>query len=178
MSRPHTYWLGLGSNLGDRKATMCAALDRLTDDGTQIEAVSALYRTAPRDLVDQPSFYNAAVRVRSPRPPRGLLEQIKAMEAQMGRDPGGVRFGPRVIDCDILAWSGGVWRDAVLEVPHPRLAQRRFALAPLCDLNPDLILPAYGSIAALLGAIDDDQQPVERLEGGPWWPDAPSSGGR
>ena len=79
------------------------------------------------------------------------------MEAGLGRDPDGVRFGPRAIDCDILLWDGGGWRDEALEVPHPRLAERRFALLPLLNLDPDLTL------ADLAAAIDPADQPVDRL---------------
>ena len=157
------YWLGLGANLGDRRAGLEAALAWLARDGARVEAVSPAYETAPRDLEDQPSFLNAAARVATDLPPPDLLCAIKQMETELGRDPGGVRFGPRPIDCDILLWDGGTWRDATLEVPHPRLPERRFALLPLLDLDPDLSLPDGRRLAGLAAAIDPSDQPVERL---------------
>ena len=119
------YWIGLGANLGDRRTAIQAALERLAAAGHDVEAVSGLYETAPRDLADQPPFLNAAARVRSALGPRDMLAALKALEAGLGRDPGGVRFGPRAVDCDILLREGGPWRDEALEIPHPRLAERR-----------------------------------------------------
>ncbi len=157
------YWLGLGANLGDRRAALEAALAWLARAGARVEAVSPAYETAPRELADQPSFLNAAARVDTDLPPPELLCAIKQMEAELGRDPGGVRFGPRAIDCDILLWGGGTWRDEALEVPHPRLAERRFALLPLLDLDPGLTLPDSRRLADLAAAIDPADQPAERL---------------
>ncbi len=157
------YWLGLGANLGDRRAALEAALVWLGRAGARVEAVSPAYETAPRDLEDQPSFVNAAARVATDLSPPELLGAIKQIEAGLGRDPDGVRFGPRAIDCDILLWDGGAWRDASLEVPHPRLAERRFALLPLLDLDPDLTLPDGRRLADLAAAIDPADQPVDRL---------------
>ncbi len=134
------YWLGLGANVGDRRATIEAALGWLAA-ATRLEAVSPAYETAPRDLEDQPPFLNAAARVETALDPPALLAEVKRLERELGRDPGGVRFGPRAIDCDLLLWEGGAWRDDTLEVPHPRLAERRFALLPLLDLDPGLSLP-------------------------------------
>ncbi|MGD9694978.1 MAG: 2-amino-4-hydroxy-6-hydroxymethyldihydropteridine diphosphokinase [Thermoleophilia bacterium] len=156
------YWLGLGANLGDREGALAAAVAWLRDELDAVEAVSALYETAPRDLLDQPAFLNAAVRVRSDLDPPALLALVKRMERELGRDPGGVRFGPRAIDCDLLLWEGGGWGDPHLEVPHPRLHERRFALLPLLDLDPGLSLPDGRSIAALEAAIDPADQPATR----------------
>lgn len=157
------YWLGLGANLGDRRAALEGALAWLAGAGARVQAVSPAYETAPRDVVDQPPFLNAAVRVASDLAPPELLCAIKQMETELGREPGGVRFGPRAIDCDILLWDGGAWRDESLEVPHPRLAERRFALLPLLDLDPNLSLPDGRPLADLAAAIDPADQPVDRL---------------
>lgn len=156
------YWLGLGANVGDRRATIEAALAWLAV-ATQLEAVSPAYETAPRDLEEQPPFLNAAARVETPLDPPALLAQVKRLERELGRDPGGVRFGPRAIDCDLLLWEGGTWRDDTLEVPHPRLAERRFALLPLLDLDPGLSLPDGRSLAGLEAALDPLEQPAKRL---------------
>jgi 2-amino-4-hydroxy-6-hydroxymethyldihydropteridine diphosphokinase len=156
------YWLGLGANLGDRHAALAAAVARLRDVAA-VEAVSPLWETAPRDLEDQPAFLNAAARVETELTPRELLAAVKDLERDLGRDPGGVRFGPRAIDCDLLLWEGGTWSDEALEIPHPRLAERRFALLPLLDLDPGLTLPDGRALADLAAAIDPAEQPAERV---------------
>jgi 2-amino-4-hydroxy-6-hydroxymethyldihydropteridine diphosphokinase len=156
------YWLGLGANLGDPRASIEAALARL-GALARIEAVSHPWETAPREVEDQPVFLNAAARVDSGLGPRELLAAVKEMERALGRDPGGVRFGPRAIDCDLLLWEGGEWEDDALTVPHPRLAGRRFALLPLLEIDPDLALPDGRRLADLAAAIDAAEQPAERL---------------
>jgi 2-amino-4-hydroxy-6-hydroxymethyldihydropteridine diphosphokinase len=157
------HWLGLGANLGDRRAALEAALAWLAAAGHRVEAVSPVYETAPREIADQPPFLNAAARVESDLDPPGLLADVKRMERELGRDPDGVRFGPRAIDCDLLLWDGGAWSGPDLEIPHPRLAERRFALLPLLDLDPGLSLPDGRSLAALEAALDPAEQPARRL---------------
>lgn len=156
------YWLGLGANVGDTWGTMEAALGWLAG-ATRLLAVSPAYETAPRDLTDQPPFLNAAVRVETALEPPALLAQVKRLERELGRDPGGVRFGPRAIDCDILVWEGGEWHDAALDVPHPRLVERRFALLPLLDLDPDLRLPDGRALRDVEARLDPLDQPARRL---------------
>lgn len=170
------YWLGLGANLGDRRAALAQAVRRLDADGHRVEAVSAVYETAPRDLEDQPAFLNAAVRVHSRLDPPDLLDAVKRIERDLGRDPAGVRFGPRTLDCDLLLWEGGAWRDERLEIPHPRLAERRFALLPLLDLDPGLRLPDGRALADLAARIDPADQPARRLPE-PLVPAEPARGG-
>jgi 2-amino-4-hydroxy-6-hydroxymethyldihydropteridine diphosphokinase len=159
------YWVGLGGNLGDPAATIRAAVDWL-GARHEVEAVSRLWDTSPRDLEDQPPFRNAAARVRSDLAPREMLDEAKRLEAELGRDPGGVRFGPRVIDCDLLLWDGGVYADDRLVIPHPRLQERRFALLPLLDLDPDLALPdgrRLADLEALLDRVEQRAEPVSEL---------------
>jgi 2-amino-4-hydroxy-6-hydroxymethyldihydropteridine diphosphokinase len=124
--------------------------------------VSALYETAPREVLDQPAFLNAACRARTALAPPAVLDLAKATEAALGRRPG-ARYGPRAIDCDLLLWEGGRWSDERLEVPHPRLAERRFALLPLLDLDADLALPDGRRLADLAAALDPGEQPAQRL---------------
>jgi 2-amino-4-hydroxy-6-hydroxymethyldihydropteridine diphosphokinase len=152
--------LGLGGNLGDPEATIRAALDWLAARH-RVEAVSRLYDTSPRELLDQPPFRNAAARVRTPLDPPAMLDEAKRLEAELGRAPDGVRFGPRVIDCDLLLWDGGAYADDRLEIPHPRLHERRFALLPLLDLDPDLTLPDGRRLADLEAALDPREQRAE-----------------
>lgn len=154
------YWLGLGSNLGDRGAALQGMLDRLAEGGVAVEAVSRVYETSPQELDDQPEFLNAAARVRSDLDPLEVLRVAKAIEAELGRRPG-PRFGPRPVDCDLLLWEGGSVSEPGLEVPHPRLAQRRFALVPLLDVDPDLALPDGRRLADLEAALDAGDQRVE-----------------
>lgn len=137
--------------------------------GADIEAVSSIYETAPRELDDQPSFLNGALRARSALAPPDLLAEVKRIERELGRDPGGVRFGPRVIDCDLLLWEGGIWDEPALRIPHPRLIERRFALVPLLELDPDLALPGGARLADVEAALDADEQSVRRVEH-PGWP--------
>jgi dihydroneopterin aldolase/2-amino-4-hydroxy-6-hydroxymethyldihydropteridine diphosphokinase len=164
-TREMSYWLGLGSNLGDRLANLQGIVDALRDAGVGVEELSPVYDTAPREITDQPSFLNAVVRVRTTRTPRELLAIAKHVERQLGRTGAGRRFGPRSADCDIVFWDGGVWRDGQLEIPHPRLTERRFVLVPLLDVSAGLVHPEGRALADYATALDPDAQPVQR------WPD-------
>ncbi len=156
------YWIGLGSNLGDRRAMLQAAVDGLRARGVRVDAVSPVHQTAPQDLTDQPAFLNAACRVETALAPRELLAHLKEMEHDLGRRAG-VRFGPRPIDADILLWQGGGWSDEALQIPHPRLTRRRFAMAGPLDVDPELVLPDGTPLAGAFAAIPAAEQPVE-----PW----------
>jgi 2-amino-4-hydroxy-6-hydroxymethyldihydropteridine diphosphokinase len=139
--------------------------------------VSSLYETEPRDLLDQPIFTNAALELETELEPADLLFQLKRMEATLGREPSAERFGPRVVDLDILAFDGHCVADTELDliVPHPRLQERRFALEPLAELEPGLRpwrncadLRTDVTVADLLPSVAD--QEVMRI-GGPDWAD-------
>lgn len=153
-------WLGLGSNLGDRAATLRWSVGELTRRGLVIEAVSRVYETAPQGVEDQPAFLNAACRARTTLMPPDALHVAKDVEAAAGRVEG-PHWGPRPLDVDILAWDGGEWSAPDLAIPHPRLRERRFALLPLVEVDPDLVLPGGDRIADLLAAIPGADQPVE-----------------
>ncbi|MBU6363944.1 MAG: 2-amino-4-hydroxy-6-hydroxymethyldihydropteridine diphosphokinase [Acidobacteria bacterium] len=155
-------WLGLGANLGEPAEALRWAIRRLGDEGVVVEAVSSLYASAPQGVEDQPEFTNAACRVRTDLDPPAVLALAKELEAEAGRVDG-PRWGPRPLDIDILAWDGGTWDDPDLVIPHPRLHERRFALQPLVEVDPDLALPSGERIDALLAAIPSDEQPVARL---------------
>jgi len=163
--RESTYWLGLGSNLGDRLANLQGLVDALRDGGVRIEAISPVYDTAPQQITEQPAFLNAVVRVRTQLAPRELLAVAKRAERRLGRTGGGARFGPRPADCDIVFWDGGVWHDGELEIPHPRLTERRFVLVPLLDVGPELVHPDGRALAACDAALDPEEQPARP------WPD-------
>ena len=155
-------WLGLGANLGEPAEALRWAIRRLGDEGVVVEAVSGLYASAPQGVEDQPEFTNAACRVRTDLDPPAVLALAKELEAEAGRVDG-PRWGPRPLDIDILAWDGGTWDEPDLVIPHPRLHERRFALQPLVEVDPDLALPSGERIDALLAAIPSDEQPVARL---------------
>jgi len=139
-------------------AALNGAVDELRERGVIVEAVSRIYETAPREVEDQPPFLNAACRIQTPLDPPAVLTLIKGIEGDLGRIAG-PRYGPRAIDLDILLWEGGEWSDPGLEVPHPRLAHRRFALVPVLDLDPDLAVD--GELLTHVEArLDRDEQPV------------------
>lgn len=160
---PVSYWIGLGSNLGDRLGNLDRAIDELSTRGLAIEASSSVFETAPQDLEDQPAFLNAVAQARSGLSPPAVLDACKGVEAALDRDPDEVRYGPRPIDCDILLWSGGSWEDLRLVIPHPRLAERRFALLPLLELDPDARWPDGSLVADSLSAIAPEEQPARRV---------------
>jgi 2-amino-4-hydroxy-6-hydroxymethyldihydropteridine diphosphokinase len=169
-------FIGLGGNLGDPAATMRSAAGELRAIGQVVKA-SSLYSSVPRDKLDQPEFTNAAVELETELTPQELLLVLKRLELSLGRDPQGVRFGPRVIDLDILSLDGRCVEDPELDliVPHPRLVERRFALEPLAELEP-LLQPWRGcadvrrdvTVADLLPSVAEQQ--VVRV-GGPEWAD-------
>lgn len=160
-------YLALGSNLGDRRANLAAAITRL---GAQVavEQISAIYESEPAYIDDQPRFLNAALRGRTHLPPEALLAFLKAVERELGRLPG-PRFGPRLIDLDILLYAEVVLTTDQLTIPHPRMAERPFVLVPLAEIAPNLVPPGWtatvgdlagsvrgqGDVRALVGRLDE-----------------------
>jgi 2-amino-4-hydroxy-6-hydroxymethyldihydropteridine diphosphokinase len=153
-----TGYLGLGSNEGDRLHNLRAARNALVLNEVAVEAVSSVYETAPQgEVLDQPDFLNAAVRVRTALGPEELLDAVKAVERDLGRDPGGARHGPRPIDVDVLLLGDLVYSSDRLSLPHPEVASRRFVLEPLLELDPGLTLPDGTALAPLLDAVGDQR---------------------
>ena len=147
-------FVGIGSNLGDREATLRHAIELLAaEEGIEVVAVSQLRETEPVGPVEQGPFLNGAVLVTTQLPPRELLERLLAVEQRLGRVRK-ERFGPRTIDLDLLVYGEQVIDEPGLTVPHPRLHERRFALDPLVELAPDLVIPGRGSISALLTKLE------------------------
>jgi 2-amino-4-hydroxy-6-hydroxymethyldihydropteridine diphosphokinase len=162
-----TVILGLGSNQGDRRGHLRAALAGLAAlPGTRVAAVSALYESAPWGVTDQPPFLNAAAAITTGLAPHALLRAVKAIERAAGREAG-PRWGPRPLDIDLLLYDDQRVKTPDLVIPHPRLAERRFVLAPLQDLRPDWRDEAGRSLPALLVAVAD--QPVTHVATGAWW---------
>ena len=144
-------YIGLGANLGDREENLRAALERLRGLGPI--RVSSFRETVPVGVIDQPSFLNAAAELETDLPPRELLVRLLEIERDLGRERAEeTRWGPRPIDLDLLVYGDETIDEVGLTVPHPRLAERRFALEPLHDLAPDLALPDGRRIRDLLGA--------------------------
>jgi 2-amino-4-hydroxy-6-hydroxymethyldihydropteridine diphosphokinase len=134
-----TIYLGLGSNLGDRALNLRRALAALRADFA-IDAVSRCYETEPAYVLDQPRFYNLAGRGATRLSPLEALHALKRLETHLGREPG-VRFGPRVMDMDLLFYSDVILDTPELTLPHPRLAERAFVLVPLAEIAPDFVHP-------------------------------------
>lgn len=159
--------LGLGGNLGDPAQAMGEALRRLdADAATEIISVSSLYRTPPWGKLDQPDFINAAAEVRTGLAPRALLDLCLAEEHRLKRERK-ERWGPRLIDIDILLYGDRRVSEPGLDIPHPRMTERAFVLVPLAEIAPDLTIDG-APLTHFLAAVDGAG--IERLPSGPdWW---------
>ena len=147
-------YVGLGTNLGDRASMLRAAVEQLrVEPGVEVVAASTTRETEPVGIADQPRFLNAAVALETTLPARELLDRLLAIERRLGRTREGPRFGPRTIDLDLLLYGGEQIDEPGLEVPHPRLHERLFALEPLAELDPDLVVPGHGPLADLVAGI-------------------------
>jgi 2-amino-4-hydroxy-6-hydroxymethyldihydropteridine diphosphokinase len=150
-------YLGLGSNVGDPLANLRAAAERLP-----VLARSSVYLTEPQgEVLDQPDFLNAAVQIETSLTPEGLLQMAKETEAELGRDFGQVRHGPRVIDIDVLLLGDIEYASERLTLPHREVLTRRFVLVPLLELDPELTLPDGRRLEDALAALEG--QRVERV---------------
>jgi 2-amino-4-hydroxy-6-hydroxymethyldihydropteridine diphosphokinase len=148
-------YLGLGSNVGDRRANLQAAVELLWAHDVTVLASSSVYETEPvGEVPDQRPFYNACVRVETALAPEALLDACKAVERALGRElagePGYVRHGPRPIDVDLLLLGDTAHESERLTLPHREVTARRFVLIPLLELAPDLVVPGRGRAADAL----------------------------
>ncbi|RME29713.1 MAG: 2-amino-4-hydroxy-6-hydroxymethyldihydropteridine diphosphokinase [Deltaproteobacteria bacterium] len=161
--------LSLGSNLGDSARNILLALGMLRDSGTRPVMVSRLYLTEPQGKTDQPDFYNIAATVETSLEPKELLELCLEVERRLGRVRT-ARWGPRVIDIDIVLAGKTVINMPGLVVPHPRMHRRRFVLEPLCELVPNEVHPVLGkTMSELLEDPSVRAQPVTPLGPLPGW---------
>jgi 2-amino-4-hydroxy-6-hydroxymethyldihydropteridine diphosphokinase len=160
-------FLSLGGNIGDPAQAMGAALRMLdADPQTEIVAVSSLYRTPPWGKIDQPDFLNAAAELRTALPPRALLDLCLEAERKLKRVRG-ERWGPRLVDIDILVFGDRVIREAGLDIPHPRMLERGFVLVPLAEIAPDYRI---GEKSLADHASAADVAGITRVDGPPsWW---------
>lgn len=161
-SRPHRRrigFLGLGSNIGDRRAHLQAAVDALPAHGVTVVRSSSTYDTEPVGLIlDQPEFLNACIEIETDLDPAELLAACKQVEAEVGRAAGGPRHGPRVIDVDVLLLGDLQYESDRLTLPHEQVTSRRFVLVPLLELDAELTLPGGERLAGSLAALGDGQQ--------------------
>jgi 2-amino-4-hydroxy-6-hydroxymethyldihydropteridine diphosphokinase len=152
-------YLGLGSNVGDRESHLRAAIELLRERGVVVEAVSSAYETEPvGEVLDQPNFLNAAIRIRTELEPEALLDACKAVEAARGRARDAPRHSPRPLDVDLLLLGDLELRTDRLTLPHPEVTSRRFVLAPLLELDPELTLPDGIRLADALAALGSGQR--------------------
>ncbi len=153
-----TGYLGLGSNVGDRRANLLAALEALERRSVMVLASSSTYDTDPvGEVLDQPDFLNACVRIETDLGPEELLDAAKAVEAELGRDESAARHSPRPIDVDVLLLGDLVHRSERLTLPHDQVAERRFVLVPLLELDLGLTTPDGTVLAEVLAALPTDE---------------------
>jgi 2-amino-4-hydroxy-6-hydroxymethyldihydropteridine diphosphokinase len=157
-----TVYLSLGSNLGDRENNLRTAIAALPEARVRMKRVSPFYETEPVDLRDQPWFLNCAVQATTQVRPLDLLHALREIESQMGSKKL-VPKGPRLIDLDILLYGDKTINTPELQVPHPRMLLRKFVLAPLAEIAPNLKHPSWkGTVADLLAKTPDPSE-VRRL---------------
>ncbi len=141
-------FIGLGANLGDREAAIRRAADRM-----RATRLSSIRETEPWGYADQPSFMNAVAEIETGLTPRALLDRLLEIELELGRTRDGPRYGPRTIDLDLLLYGDEVVDEPGLTVPHPRLHERLFMLEPLFELEPGLVVPGRGALAAMVAEL-------------------------
>lgn len=168
MSAPRPRWrpayIGLGSNLNSPRQQIEEAVAALgTVENTVVVKTSPLYRSAPVDGSDQPDYINAVVALLTQLDARSLLDQLRKIELAQGRKRDGNKWGPRVLDLDLLVYSNAVINQEDLVVPHPGIAERNFVLLPLLDIAAHLRIPGLGPVTALAGRIDRTSPRIERL---------------
>jgi 2-amino-4-hydroxy-6-hydroxymethyldihydropteridine diphosphokinase len=148
-------YVGLGANIGPREATLLRAVDLIAVvPGVAVLELSSFRETEPVGITDQPEFLNGALALDTTLSPRELLDALLAVERELGRVRiDGERWGPRTIDLDLLLYADEEIDEPGLHVPHPRLHERLFALEPLAELDPDLVIPGHGSLAALVAGL-------------------------
>jgi 2-amino-4-hydroxy-6-hydroxymethyldihydropteridine diphosphokinase len=151
-----TVYLALGSNIGDREANLREAVRRLSESGIHVSKRSSIYETEPVDYLDQPWFLNAVLEAQTDLPAPQLLATLRSIESQMGSKKPFAK-GPRLIDLDILLYAHETIDTPELQVPHPRMLQRNFVLAPLAEIAPTLRHPTWPASAVDLLAHSPDK---------------------
>ena len=163
--KPHVAYLSVGSNLGSRRKNCMRGISAIEKNREcRLRRQSCFYKTEPVDYRDQRWFVNAAVEIETTCDPFELLSMLKTIEADSGRDFGEIRFGPRVLDLDIIFFDNRIVDTDDLVIPHPRMHLRRFVLRPLCDIAPKLIHPVLKKkITQLLETQENNNQRISEL---------------
>ena len=158
----HTVFIGAGSNIGDKVLNCKKGIAALTrSKKTVLKDWSRFYKTEPVDYKDQDWFVNLVVKIETRLDPFQLLDELKSIERGTGRVYGPIRFGPRILDLDILLYDNWVKNSSRLVIPHPRMHKRRFVLKPICDIDPEIIHPVLKKdMQYLLDILDENQQKV------------------
>ena len=158
----HTVYLSLGSNLGDRAGNLRAAIAALSGVGVRVAKVSSIYETEPVDYLEQPWFLNCAVEAETALAPLDLLHALRGIEAQLGSQKEFAK-GPRLLDMDILLYGDETIELPELQIPHPRMLQRNFVLAPLAEIAPALKHPSWTANVGEFLATSADASQVKRF---------------
>jgi 2-amino-4-hydroxy-6-hydroxymethyldihydropteridine diphosphokinase len=166
-----TVYIGLGTNIGEREENLRAALQHLPDVGVHIRRVSSVYETEPLDYLDQDWFLNAALEGATELDALDLLRALRVIESQMGSRKT-IPKGPRLIDLDVLLYGNETLDTPELQVPHPRMLERRFVLVPLAEIAPTLRHPAWPAGVTQLLAVTRDRSAVKKFRDAPsiWTP--------
>lgn len=160
--KKHTAYISAGSNIGDKCLNCRNGITALAESGaTAIKAWSRFYKTSPVDFREQDWFVNAVVKVETELEPFELLKDMNSIQTRAGRTCDPVRFGPRILDLDIILYDDVVVDLPGLTIPHPRMHERRFVLKPLCDIDPEVIHPVFKkALKDMLESLNDDEQKV------------------
>lgn len=161
--KPVIVYLSLGSNLGDRKAILRTAIEALAAAQVLVTKASSFYETEPKDFLEQPWFLNCVVEAQTLLTPRDLLRALRGIEAQLGSKKEFAK-GPRLLDIDILLYGDETSDLPELQIPHPRMLERKFVLTPLAEIAPHLRHPSWPADAARMLARSADQSQVKRIE--------------
>jgi 2-amino-4-hydroxy-6-hydroxymethyldihydropteridine diphosphokinase len=162
MAEMHTAFISVGSNLGDKLENCQRGVASLTESNCRLVSQSNIYRTEPVDFLDQDWFVNYIVQIETRLQPLQLLHSIQTIQKEAGRGRDKMRFGPRILDLDIILYDVLTMNTSELTIPHPRMHKRRFVLQPLCDINPTLIHPVLNvDMQSLLNALDDKEQRIQ-----------------
>lgn len=152
-----TAYISIGSNLGNREENCRKAVNLLKEQGIKVVKLSSAVETRPWGLTDQPMFINMALSIETDMPPEELLAVIKCIESDMGRRPA-IRWGPRIIDLDILLYEDLVIKSTSLEIPHPEMCNRDFVLKPLLEIAPDVVHPVLKKSIKEIAAANASRQ--------------------
>jgi len=162
----HTAYISVGSNIGNKLENCKKGVDALIrSDSVTLKAQSRCYKTDPVDYLDQDWFINHVVKIETSLDPFELLNRLKSIQKDAGRIRDAIRFGPRILDMDIILFDDAVINSENLTIPHPRMHKRRFVLKPVCDIDSEIIHPVFKkNMKYLLESLDDEEQEIEEYK--------------